>query len=217
MISRLSDVMPGDTFLHITFTVELVDMSIARMVCDYLHPDQLCNLLLIKNAYSFVPLHYIATSGSTDLCKLIRDSLATDQWHNLIQVEDMSKRTALHYAISGGHTEIVKYICESVQVKLLYSLLKQTDIYSHKCIIRACLSKFSRKILMTIKELVADDMWQELIAVPLQPYRPLTSVVYDEEIYRNAGLLLSELRTEAKVDEVISTSDEKGKSNMREH
>ena len=175
--------MPGDTLLHITFTVELVDMSIAKMVCDYLHPDQLYNLLLIKNAYSFAPLHYIATSGSTDLCKLIRDSLATDQWHNLIQVEDMSERTALHYAISGGHTEIVKYICESVQVKLRYSLLKQADIYSHNCIIRACLSKFSRKILMTIKELVADDMWQELIAVPLQPYRPLTSVVYDIEMW----------------------------------
>ena len=128
----------------------------------------------------------------------------------------MSKRIALHYAIYGGRIETVIYICESVLVKLRYSLLKQTDILNCNCLHRACLSKFSRKMLMTIKELVTDNMWQELLACPLQPYRPLTSVVYDEEIYRNAGLLLSELRTEAKVDEVIRTSDEKGRPNMRE-
>ena len=98
----------------------------------------------------------------------------------------------------------------------LYSLLKQTDILNCNCLHRACLSKFSTKMLMTIKELVTDNMRRELLACPLPPYCFLTSTACDEETYTNAGLLLSELRTNAKVDRVIRTSDEKGKSNMRE-
>ena len=118
IIRSSSTLVSGDTLLHVA--VQLQDMRIAKMACDYLHPDQLYNLLLIKNAYGNTPIHYIARDGYTDLCILIRDSLTTDQWQNLIQVEDMSKRIALHYAIHGGHIETVKYICESVLVKLRY-------------------------------------------------------------------------------------------------
>ena len=214
IIRSSSTLVSGDTLLHVA--VQLQDMRIAKMVCDFLHPDQLYNLLLIKNAYGGAPIHYIARDGYTDICILIRDSLTTDQWQNLIQVEDMSKRIALHYAIHGGHTETVKYICESVQVKRWYSLLKQIDIDNRNCLHIACLSEFSRKMLMTIKEFVTDNKWQELLACPLPPYCFLTSIACDEETYTNAGLLLSELRTNAKVDRVLRTSDEKGKSNMRE-
>ena len=151
------------------------------------------------------PLHAACWHGDVTSVKAILDHGDQDMRYSLLKMRTEHGSTPLHCGLCSSRTEIFTYIFKSLAREQWYDLLTLHD--NNGCTIVHKLAYTGNDALLdTIKDTATIEQWLKLLcmAPPHQGSRQ------QEDAYERAKNKISELRTQARIEEAQSCLNKKG-------